>query len=124
MLPSPPSNHFVSDQLDQLRRQRAAIQQHLDWLDGEIARAEGQSRAGGASAGPRKALAVPTVGAPAAGPVDSAAAMDGADAVLESYRREAAQSPAEVKRGCWTVFAGALGLLGLVVVAWYFLRAH
>ncbi len=97
------------DRLQELRRQRALVQQHLAWLDREIA----------ASAGAFAPPSPPPPPALPAEPVRSAAEHE-ADILLESYREESRSAPAAARRGCLIFFFLALALLGLGVLALYF----
>jgi CHASE3 domain sensor protein len=103
----------VTDRLQELRRQRALVQQHLAWLDGAIAAAE--SAAGALpSARPVPADAAPAESAPPATPEEAEA--------LAHARAEAANSPAAAKRGCWVVFFGAFVLLFAAIAVWFVVR--
>jgi hypothetical protein len=95
------------DRLKDLHRQRALVQEHLAWLDREIAAASGE-------AAPRPAP-----------PAASAVEYDNeVEAVLESYRAEAHSAPAAARRGCYFVFFAALALWALAMLAWYFYTLH
>lgn len=90
------------DRLQELRRQRALIQSHLDWLNAEIAR---QS--------PAK---------PAAPAVPPAAAESAPVEIPPEYQPDPQGSAHAAKRGCLFVFV-ALALAGLAfLVAIYFWR--
>ena len=107
----------VSDRLDELRRQRALVQQHLDWLDEEIA---AESLADPTRVPvlerPRATLA-PPANATAGTPPDP-------DALLAKYRTEAQASPAKVKLGCWVAFLAAFATFWGAIAVWYWLRAR
>ncbi|MBI5692695.1 MAG: hypothetical protein HZC55_21665 [Verrucomicrobia bacterium] len=122
----------MSDRLAELRRQRALVQEHLDWLDREIAASApvppGPPAASAppphpaAAATPVQAVA-PASMAPMAGP--GAAATGSApvdpDSILEQYRSAPGSLQSDVRKGCFLYFAAALGLLALGVVALSFL---
>jgi uncharacterized membrane protein len=108
----------VSDRLKDLQRQRALAREQLAWLDREIAR-ESAPSAPGPPAAPS-----PTP-APAAGPAAPAASAQAAaeaEAILAQYKSDPSALQKKVKRGCYLYFVAAFGLLGLGVLAFYFLR--
>lgn len=129
----PPPFRPVSDRLEELRQQRALVQQHLAWLDSEIARASAAMEAGSEEA----AKALPSQpndsdlpGAPTAA---SAGATKGAitdsvegdpEAILANFRADASRAPQQVKLGCWLAFAGAFAVLGLFLLTWWFVRGR
>ena len=96
----------MSDRLAELRRQRDLLQQHLAWLDTEIA---AESRAPTA-----RPVVAPTPAAPTADP----------DAILRQIRADSGAAQARMKLGCWAAFAGAFLLLGLGIALWFALRAR
>ncbi|HSY54793.1 MAG TPA: hypothetical protein VK785_10120 [Opitutaceae bacterium] len=103
-MPSP------DDRLQELRRQHALVQEHLAWLDREIA-----STAGGAAPAP----------AIQGQPIVPVADGGDIDALIESYKAEARSTPATVRRGCFFAFAAALLLFFLCVLALYlYIRGH
>ena len=121
----------MPDRLAELRRQRSLLEQHLAWLDGEIATAE---RIVGATA----PIALPTVriaSLPAAPAIPSppsfpevaplaVATVDSAPAVeeiLEQYRTAPTTVHQDVKKGCFLYFAVAFVVFGLGVTGLYFL---
>jgi len=114
----------VPERLSELQRQRALVQAHLAWLDGEIAAASGRALPPGS--GSRADAALPTAApgpAPApASPLPGADATADAEALLRQYGSDPASATAEVRRGCWVAFAGAFLALGLFVLLWYLLR--
>jgi hypothetical protein len=112
----------VSDRLDEFRRQRALLREHLEWLDRQIARLEVNSPPGG----PPESSAVPPP--PLAGgafPPARASDLD-AEAILAQYRQPAGNVQSEARRGCLLYFVVGLALMALVVVVLYVLvkRAH
>ena len=110
--PAPSTLAAVTDRLQELRRQRALVQQHLAWLDAEIAAAT-------------PSTALPTEGTAAADPAPADPALpatpEEAEALAQA-RAEAANAPAAAKRGCWVVFAGAFLLLFASIAAWALAR--
>lgn len=121
----------MSDRLQELRRQRALVQEHLAWLDREIA-AAAPAIAMPESPWPAKTPAAPpaplapsvvpvAVGAPAAEilPAEVAAT---ADAILDEYRVQPDNLKTDVKKGCFLYFFAALGLVVLAVFAFYFAK--
>lgn len=90
-----------TDRMAELRRQRALVQQHLDWLDREIATLSGTSA-------PATAPPVETK------PIATATGTD-VDGLFEQLRaHERAKIPSA--KGCWRAFWGTLATI-LVVVA-------
>jgi hypothetical protein len=122
----------MSDRLDDLRRQRALVAEHLAWLDREIAAAQ--------AAAPKPALPAPAtapvviaprkegLSAPAAPAttkpdvVQSGPTKDDrqADDILSNYRVEPNAMKSDIKKGCFLYFFGALALVALVVAVLYF----
>jgi hypothetical protein len=98
-MPSP------DDRLQELRRQRALVQDHLAWLDREIASASGQAT-------PAKPVVQSQPAAPPAESIDP-------DEVIESYQAESRSSPAKAFWGCIWIFVAALALFALCVFALY-----
>jgi len=96
----------VSDRLAELRRQRDLLQQHLAWLDTEIA---AESRAPTA-----RPTVTPTPAAPTADP----------DAILRQLRADSGAAQARMKLGCWAAFAGALLLFGFGIALWFVIRTR
>lgn len=94
----------MSDRLEQLRRQRELLQQHLAWLDAEIATAT------------RAEQRTPESAAPRAEPTDAELAQ-----LMAAQKDAPADSASEAKRGCIVAFALMLAVLGLAVFAWYLL---
>jgi hypothetical protein len=112
--PRSPTFGAVTDRLNELRRQRDLVRQHLDWLEAEIASASGAK-----SAPPAKATAPQSTT-----PHHPPASDPDAEALLQRYGTESGDSAAKVKLGCWVVFAGSFVLLGLAIAAWFILRAR
>ncbi len=132
----------MSDRLQELLRQRALVQQHLAWLDGEIAEANGHDPVDPSPAprplrpGLRPAPPPPSYVASqaaalarhaATAPAPSATRPDenphvaaAADAILSEYRVEPASLKTDVRKGCFLYFFGALALVALVVTGLYY----
>jgi CHASE3 domain sensor protein len=111
----------MSDRLAELSRQRALVQEHLAWLDAEIARVRVQEGAALA--------ALAATPSPSAEPITAAASSEtlplsgpavSADTVLEQYRVAPEALRQDVRKGCLLYFAAAFVLLGIVVVVLYF----
>lgn len=124
----------MADRLAELLRQRALLQEHVAWLDREIAAASNSASpalAAPPTPGPRAALA-PSIPAPpitvrhlplaASAPVIAPAADAGAtdpDVILEQYRVAPAALKTDIRKGCLLYFVGALVFVGLVVAGLY-----
>ena len=117
----------MSDRLNDLRRERAVIQAHLEWLDREIAAQAAAgvdsstlSAASAATTTPRDPSAS-SVGIPQ--PLTATAAAEASspeiDAALDSYRQDPVALQSDIRKGCFLYFAGAFLLLFLVVGAFY-----
>lgn len=105
----------MSDRLAELRRQRALVQSHLEWLDRELAR-----EAVPPVASPRTPSVVP----PVAFAVPASASAATADELLRRYAAPPQAAAARTRLGCWVGFVGAFLALGGSLVAWYLLRAR
>lgn len=115
----------MPERLSELQRQRALVQAHLAWLDGEIAAAAGRAE----PTVPLPPAATPAAPDPAAAarpapPPDPAAGTTEAeaDALLKQYGHDPAATTSAVKRGCWIVFVGAFVALGGAILLWVLLR--
>jgi hypothetical protein len=99
----------MSERLRHLQRQHTLLREHLAWIENEIAR-EGVHAPSSSSpvnaATPPAALAAPLTARPV-----TPASFPEADALLEKYASEERQNPADIRRGCFIVFASALSLL-------------
>lgn len=96
----------MPDRLEQLRRQRALLLEHVAWLEAEIAREN------------------PSAGSPVARPAEPApvtAALP-PDQTLPDFNPAGVHQ--DVKRGCWMYFSAALLLLALGTLALYFVVAR
>jgi hypothetical protein len=121
------------DRIAELRRQRALVQEHLAWIDGEIAKETGvtafsstsETNAAAPITSDAKmpvAGAAPAITAPAttAGSEDVDAL---ADAAMAEYRVSPDALQNDVRKGCFLYFAAAFALLAVVVaVLWFALR--
>ena len=115
----------MSDRLKELQQQRSIVQQQLDWLDQEIAKAGGQPAPEAvrsandqlpspqASPAPRQTTARLPVSADLA-----------AEEIMAQYQQEAHSLQSSVKRGCFLYFFLALGLVALGVIALYFFKTR
>jgi hypothetical protein len=131
----------MSDRLQELLRQRALVQQHLAWLDGEIAAASGQEPVNPPPASsPLRPVARPappppsyvasqaaalarhavTAPAPSATRSDENPHTAAADAILSEYRVEPDSLKTDVRKGCFLYFFGALAFVALVVTGLYY----
>ena len=88
--------------LDELKRQRALIAQHLDWLDRQIA-----AEAGSSEEPPPIAVPEPEVEADL-------------HAVPAAFVAESHQRVGDARRGCMVAFGLFLLLLGIATVIVYF----
>ena len=125
----------MPDRLVELLRQRALIQEHLAWLDREIAAVSNQPDATpGLAPTTATVLPAPLTSAPAStvpvpnplaatSPIPAGRALPppDADAIIEQYRSSPGSLQSEVRKGCFLYCAAALVLLGLGVVALSFL---
>ncbi len=102
----------MSDRLTELQRQRALLQQHLAWIEREIATEAAQS-------GAPVHLSPPTPTAAPAPTSSVTAAQPDAEAILSQYRSEPASLHENVRKGCFLYFALAFLLVGLAVTALY-----
>jgi hypothetical protein len=124
----------MSDRLAELRRQRALVEQHLAWLDREIA-AE-TARLSPAEAGAKIAAVVtaakpaatpsitkPIIPAPAMASVTPAVtppANPEADRILEEFHVAPATVHEDVRKGCFLYFAAALAIFAAIIALLYF----
>jgi len=105
----------MSDRLKDLQRQRALAQEQVAWLDREIARE---------TAGTTQVPSLSAVASAKAEPRNSpeAAATPDADKIIAQYQGTTRSVHSEVKRGCFIYFFAAFALVGLGVLALYFMR--
>jgi hypothetical protein len=133
----------MSDRLEELRRQRNLIEEHLAWLDREIAAASGEPAVAPPAPTPipapvasvAPAAVAPVVVAPVVAPVPVAApaipsepiapeVAATADAILDEYRVAPAALHSDVKKGCFLYLLAAFGLLALGVIGLYYALRH
>lgn len=122
-----------SDRLTELRRQRDLVQQHLSWLDREIAStaalkpdaAKAESTTAPAPV-PTPPASAPNVGAAAASVATASAIPDEAEAeaVMAEYRVAPGDLHRQVLNGCLLYMGIAFALLAVVVVGLYFALRH
>ena len=107
----------MSDRLTELQRQRALIQEHLAWLDHEIAAAQGRPLP------PSTA----TQAAPANGGLSTAKlpAASGPDVekIITQYQKDPNALTTDTKRGCLMAFGIAMGVMALAAFVAYWLYA-
>lgn len=117
-----------SPRLDELLRQRALLQEHLAWLDREIAAEQSEQRAptgpspspAAFSPTPNDAVAV----RPQPAPAEVEAAETQAEAILAENRTPMSKLQQDVRLGCFLYFVAALAAVAAGVVALYFLLRH
>lgn len=107
----------MPSRLDELRRQRALLQEHLARLDREIAAEPGESRDPDPAIIPKAAPVRP----PAPPPSPAAAAE--AEEMLAQFRADEEKNrPPPTKAGCWVIFSLImLALVGAVGGLAYFI---
>jgi hypothetical protein len=108
------------DRLAELRRQRALLQQHSDWLDSEIAAAQAGAPPVAPPPSATPSAVVSALPAPMPGPVPALDATD-PDAILSQYRSDESRLKTDVRKGCLLYSAIAFLLLILGVFGLYFL---
>ena len=107
-MPSP------DDHLQELRRQRALVQEQLAWLDREIAVASGQATPAKPVAQiPHRASTVQNL------PVTLPAEDHEVSEVIKSFEEASRSNPTDAKQGCIWIFVAALALFALCVFAFY-----
>lgn len=107
----------MSERLKDLQRQRALLQEHLAWLDREIAAEQGRpspSPSGAAATLPAQITAQPSPAPRPTVPDDR-----DADALIAQYREKTGDVKQDVRRGCFLYFAAAFAIVGLAVLALY-----
>ena len=128
----------MSDRYQELLRQRALVQEHLAWLDREIAQISA-NRTPPATVSPARPAPPATLpSAPSSYLAGQAAAVtqhaaaaraisenplgpSAADAILEEYRVAPDTLKTDIRKGCLLYFIGALALVALGVSVLYFL---
>ncbi len=116
----------MSDRLAELRRQRALIQEHLEWLDREIGAHSTSAGSPAQPESPPPAVCAPvplTAPRPAPSPATPPPALSDRelDALLDPYRTTTASVQKDVRKGCLLYFVIGMLLLALGVVALAFL---
>ena len=109
----------MSERLQQLQRQRRLLEEHLAWLDREILRETGAAPSSSPAAEPTAALP--------AGPdhVSANAEVElEATSILAEYEQDPRSLQGDVKRGCLTAFAIAMGTLILAVALTIFIYSR
>lgn len=107
------------DRLAELRRQRALVQQHLEWIDREIDAANGQvARASNPpEATPSSTLATPV-------PLRATRSATSSPATMEPWMGEEPRAAndvrQDVKKGCLLYFAAAIAAVIFTVAVLYF----
>jgi hypothetical protein len=101
-MPSP------DERLQELRRQRALVQEQLAFLDREIATASGQAK----PTAPAAQIPPPMSAAP---PAESGEVSE----VIKAFEAESRSNPANAKWGCIWTFVAALVLFALCMLAFY-----
>ncbi len=114
----------MTDRLQELLRQRASLQSHLDWLDREIVSARAASSALGASAATQATVPAVTPPLPTASTTPPAASRQDTPSaeIPAEYHLDQDSLRTDVRKGCLLYFFGALALLGLGILAFYFLN--
>jgi hypothetical protein len=107
----------VSDRLDDFRRQRALLREHLAWLDRQIAGLENSPASDPSSEPPAASFPGESGAAPPA--LNLQAADVDAEAILARYRQPAGAVQYEARRGCLLLFTVGLLLLAVGVAALY-----
>jgi len=107
----------MTDRSQRLLRQRALIQEHLDWLNREIA--ENQE----VPPLPTKVVQ-PTQGVPATPPATTIPS-DDAEKILGQFQKNTGDLQTDTRRGCLFIFSIAMGLFVVsVIVAYFFYARH
>lgn len=113
----------MPDRLAELRRQRALVQEHLAWLEREIAATE--SAGGKIAAEVRPAIPASPLPRPSASPAPITPPSPPSDAsidkLLEQYRSAPGSVKQDVRKGCLLYFALALAVFAASVAVLYFL---
>jgi hypothetical protein len=114
----------MSERLNELQRQRRLVQEHLAWLDKEIAAATPATPA--SPAGPAAAvvdpLTFPADATRVPSQTDTVSAPDAvADEILVQYQQDPGSLQTDVRRGCITAFIAGMAALLVFVAGAYFL---
>ncbi len=100
--------------LNELRRQRALVAEHLAWLDREIAIQTTTTP----PANDSSPLATP---APSLRTNVTRSPLD-PEKIIAQYAPEPGSSISDIRRGCFIVFFGAFAVLGLAIAAYFYFR--
>ncbi|HEY1764014.1 MAG TPA: hypothetical protein VGF85_03760 [Opitutaceae bacterium] len=113
----------MSERLDEYRRQRALLKEHLEWLDRQIAGLEGRPAP---DSPPPPSLSEDPGPDPAPPRLSPRPSDLDAEAILSQYRQPEGALRNDARRGCLLFFALGLALTALAVVALFLLlrRAH
>lgn len=123
----------MSDRLAELVRQRALVQEHLAWLNREIAAAAEAAKTVPAASesttsGSPAIEAAPLPGSPPAAfhpavatssSASKTAAAEDPDAIIARFQVAPGTVKQDVRKGCLLYFVGAFVLLGIVVAVLY-----
>lgn len=118
------------DRLSELLHQRALLQEHLVWLEREIAAASGpagpnypaEATTRLVSASAPSPAAVPSWPMPTVtDPASTTAKVTAAEEIIDQYRVAPDTLKTDLRQGCLLYFLGALGLVALGIVGLYFL---
>ena len=112
----------MSDRLNELRRQRTLISEHLAWLDREIAGESVRSGqdivSGNLTDSAPQSSAMSAAAQRATRQLESSVPAD-AEKILEQYSSEPGSVHSSVRRGCFIYLALAVGLLAIGAFAFY-----
>jgi hypothetical protein len=109
----------MSDRLTELQRQRALIQEHLAWLDHEIAAAQGKPLPT-----PLVASQLPSGKLPQAIATLSTPNEADAEKIISQYHKDPSSLNKDTKRGCLMAFGLAMGVIALASFVAYWLYAR
>jgi len=115
----------MSDRLEELLRQRAAIQAHLAWLDREIAEtAERLSPSIPPPAAPAKIVSS-TKPEPKPEEEPSVAESNAqAERIMADYKQDVGRQQSDIKRGCFLYLASAFAVLAIFLLLFYFFHTR
>lgn len=116
----------MSERLRHLQRQHSILREHLEWIEGEIARETKDTQPALPSP---PSPTIPSPRAPDLSPAGAASAKTvvaprEADEIIEKYGAAERQKPEDIRRGCLIVFFAGIALLaaGLAAVWLLFYR--
>jgi hypothetical protein len=112
----------MSERLPELLRQRALIQEHLAWLDREIAAAQGLPT-------PPRPVATSPLTAPAPTTIHAPLGIsskidDEAATIIGQYQKDPNVLKTDTKRGCLVAFGIGFGLFAVIAFIAYWLYAR